>query len=210
MERYRAVKTAIADILEGFPIMDALSDFEFYKTGTVTNPIPASDHIEPFLEAGVPGLWTYYCCGQSVDVSNRYIAMPSSRTRVIGMQLWKYNIAGFLQWGYNFWYEIFSLRQINPYLVTDGGMYVQAGDCYAVYPGEDGTPRTSLHMKAFTEALTDLRAMQLAESLVGREAVLAAMEEGLTEPVTFAKYPRDPAYVTTVRERVNALIASAL
>ena len=118
----RAVKTAIADILEGFPIMDALSDFEFYKTGTVTNPIPASDHIEPFLEAGVPGLWTYYCCGQSVDVSNRYIAMPSSRTRVIGMQLWKYNIAGFLQWGYNFWYEIFSLRQINPYLVTDGGM----------------------------------------------------------------------------------------
>lgn len=210
MERYRAVKTAIADILADYPIMDALSDFEFYKTGTVTNPIPASDHIEPFLEAGVPGLWTYYCCGQSVDVSNRYIAMPSSRTRVIGMQLWKYNIAGFLQWGYNFWYEIFSLRQINPYLVTDGGMYVQAGDCYAVYPGEDGTPRTSLHMKAFTEALTDLRAMRLAESLVGREAVLAAMEEGLDAPVTFAKYPRDPAYVTTVRERVNALIASAL
>ncbi len=210
MERYRAVKAAISDILTDYPIMDALSNFEFYQTGTVTNPIPSTDHIEPFLEAEVPGLWTYYCCGQAVDVSNRYVAMPSSRTRVIGMQLWKYKIAGFLQWGYNFWYEIFSLRPINPYLVTDGGMYVQAGDCYAVYPGEDGTPRTSLHMKAFTEALTDLRAMRLAESLVGREAVLSAMEEGLDAPVTFSQYPHDPAYVTKVRDRVNALIASAL
>ena len=210
LERYRAVKAAIADLLADFPIMDALSNFDFYKTGAVAHPIPASNHIEPFLEAKIPGLWTYYCCSQGVDVSNRFLAMPSSRTRVIGTQLWKYEIAGFLQWGYNFWYSQYSVEEVNPYLVTDGNYFVPAGDCYAVYPGEDGTPRTSLHMKAFTEALTDLRAMQLAESLVGREAVLAAMEEGLTEPVTFAKYPRDPAYVTTVRERVNALIASAL
>ena len=210
LERYRAVKAAIADILADFPIMDALSSFEFYKTGAVANPIPASNHIDPFLEAKVPGLWTYYCCSQGVDVSNRFLAMPSSRTRVIGMQMWKYDIVGFLQWGYNFWYSQFSVEEVNPYLITDGNYFVPAGDCYAVYPGEDGTPRTSLHMKAFTEALTDMRAMQLAESLVGREAVLAAMEEGLDAPVTFSQYPHDPAYVTTVREKVNALIASAL
>lgn len=36
------------------------------------------------------------------------------------------------------------------------------------------------------------------------------MEDGPDAPVTFAKYPHDPAYVTTVRDRVNALIASAL
>ena len=210
LERYRAVKAAIADILADFPIMDALSSFEFYKTGAVANPIPASNHIDPFLEAKVPGLWTYYCCSQGVDVSNRFLAMPSSRTRVIGMQMWKYDIVGFLQWGYNFWYSQFSVEEVNPYLITDGNYFVPAGDCYAVYPGEDGTPRTSLHMKAFTEALTDMRAMQLAESLVGREAVLAAMEEGLDAPVTFSQYPHDPAYVTTVREKVNTLIASAL
>ena len=210
LERYRAVKAAIADIIADFPIMDALSSFEFYKTGAVANPIPASNHIDPFLEAKVPGLWTYYCCSQGVDVSNRFLAMPSSRTRVIGMQMWKYDIVGFLQWGYNFWYSQFSVEEVNPYLVTDGNYFVPAGDCYAVYPGEDGTPRTSLHMKAFTEALTDMRAMQLAESLVGREAVLAAMEEGLDAPVTFSQYPHDPAYVTAVREKVNALIASAL
>lgn len=210
LERYRAVKAAIADILADFPIMDALSSFEFYKTGAVANPIPASNHIDPFLEAKVPGLWTYYCCSQGVDVSNRFLAMPSSRTRVIGMQMWKYDIVGFLQWGYNFWYSQFSVEEVNPYLITDGNYFVPAGDCYAVYPGEDGMPRTSLHMKAFTEALTDMRAMQLAESLVGREAVLAAMEEGLDAPVTFSRYPHDPTYVTTVREKVNALIASAL
>ena len=210
LERYRAVKAAIADLIADFPIMDALSSFEFYKTGAVANPIPASNHIDPFIEAKVPGLWTYYCCSQGVDVSNRFLAMPSSRTRVIGAQMWKFGIEGFLQWGYNFWYSQFSVEEVNPYLITDGNYFVPAGDCYAVYPGEDGTPRTSLHMKAFTEALTDMRAMQLAESLVGRDAVLAAMEEGLEEPVTFSRYPHDPAYVTTLREKVNALIASAL
>lgn len=74
LERYRAVKAAIADLIADFPIMDALSSFEFYKTGAVANPIPASNHIDPFIEAKVPGLWTYYCCSQGVDVSNRFLA----------------------------------------------------------------------------------------------------------------------------------------
>ena len=67
-----------------------------------------------------------------------------------------------------------------------------------------------LHLKAFTEALHDLRAMKLAESLVGRDAVLAAMEEGLDEPITFAKYPHESAYVTGLRAKIHALIESKL
>lgn len=210
LEQYRAVKASVAGLLEGYPIMDALSSFEFYRTGAVAHPIPANDHIAPFLEAEVPGLWTYYCCGQKLDVSNRFLAMPMARTRIIGAQMWKYRIAGFLHWGYNFWYSQYSLAPINPFYITDGDYFTPAGDCYSVYPGPKGQPYNSLHMKAFTEALHDLRAMELAETLAGREAVLAAMEDGLAEPVTFSRYPHEAAYVTGVRARVHALIEQNL
>ena len=62
--------------------MDALSDYAFYQSGAVTKPVPANNHIEPFLEAKVPGLWTYYCVGQYKDVSNMFMAMPSARNRI--------------------------------------------------------------------------------------------------------------------------------
>ncbi len=208
LERYRAVKSRIADLLEGYPVIDAVSDFDFYRTGAVGTPIPASDHIEPFLAAGIEGLWTYYCCAQGREVSNRFIAMPSSRTRIIGAQLWKYRIAGFLHWGYNFWYTRFSRREIHPYVILDGGCFTPAGDCFSVYPGPDGVPYQSLHMKAFTEALSDLRAMTLAEALCGRNAVLEAVEAA--GEVTFSRYPRERDAAASLRERVNVLIENAV
>ena len=208
LERYRAAKARIADLLEGYPIVDAVSDFDFYQTGAVNIPIPSSDHIEPFLAAGIEGLWTYYCCSQGREVSNRFIAMPSSRTRIIGAQLWKYRITGFLHWGYNFWYTRFSRRAINPYVTLDGGCFTPAGDCFSVYPGPCGIPYQSLHMKAFTEALSDLRTMTLAESLCGRDAVLCAAEAA--GEVTFSRYPRERDAAFSLRARVNALIESAV
>lgn len=204
LENYKRAKAQINDIIADYVIMDALSDFEFYKTGALENPIPANNHIEPFIEAGVKNLWTYYCCGQTYKVSNRMVAMPSQRTRVIGAQFWKYNIAGFLQWGYNFYNDQGSTRSINPFAVTDGDYFVPAGDCFAVYPGENGVPMETLHMKAFTMALCDRRAMDLAEELAGREAVLALVES--RGEVTFSDYPHDEDYVDELREAVNALI----
>lgn len=208
LDSYRAAKEQIADLLEGHPIMDALSSFEFYQTGACQHPIPSNNHIEPFLEAGVPGLWTYYCCGQAVDVSNRFLAMPMARTRVIGTQFWKYKIAGFLQWGYNFYNSQGSVRAIDPFQVTDGDYFVPAGDCFAVYPGPHGEPWETLHMKAFTMALQDRRAMDLAEKLAGRDAVMAALEsEG---EVTFSKYPHSAEWLENVRGAVNRLIEENL
>ncbi len=50
IEKYRAAKNSVMDILKGYPIMDALSDFDFYKHGVIDNPIPSTDHIAHFLE----------------------------------------------------------------------------------------------------------------------------------------------------------------
>lgn len=203
LAQYRTVKRIAEPLLTGFPIMDALSNYSFYEQGLVKNPICATTHIQPFLDAQVPGLWAYYCCGQYVDVSNRFFAMPSARNRIIGLQLYKYRIAGFLHWGYNFYNTQLSREKIDPYRVTDAGSAFPSGDAFSVYPGEDGKPEESLRAVVFAQALQDIRALELLESLTDREHVMQLVEGGLDAPLTFTEYPHQAAYLLELRQRVN-------
>ena len=206
IDSYGKASSIVYEHLKDFPIIDALSDYKYYETGLVKNPIPATNHIEPFLENNVPNLWTYYCCGQYKDVSNRFFNMPSARNRRIGVQMYKYRIVGFLQWGYNFWYSQYSKYPIDPYRVTDAGYGFPSGDAFVVYPGKEG-PVVSLRLKVFYEALQDMRALQLLESLVGKEAVIDILEESLEKPITFSQYPRSSEWILSKREQINRLIA---
>lgn len=209
LEQYAAARAVVADLLDGYPIMDALSNYEFYEKGIVTTPIPATDHIEPFIQNKVPKLWCYYCIGQWNRVSNRFIAMPGARTRIIGTQFYKYDIAGFLQWGYNFYNNQDSYGTVNPYVNTDGERFSPAGDCFSVYPGVHGEALPSMRLKLFHDALQDLGALKLCESLYDKAFVLHLMEEG-EAPITFSAYPRDITYLPALREKVNAAIAAKL
>ena len=202
-DSYRAAKDSVAAELEGFAIIDALSNHEFYERGAVEVPVVAIDHIGEFLRRGAKPLWSYYCCGQSRGVSNRFMAMPSARARVYGAQLFKFGIAGALHWGYNFYNSQHSLRHLNPYRVTDGGGAFPSGDAFLAYPGADGMPEESLRMMTMAHAMADLRAMRRLETLAGREHVVNLIEEPLATPLTFDEYPKDDAYFMALRERVN-------
>ena len=210
IDRYRAVKASVADILEGYPIMDALSNFEFYQDGLVELPIPSNDHIAPFIEAGVEGLWTYYCCSQSVGVSNRFIAMPLWRTRSIGLQLYKFNIVGFLHWGYNFYNAALSRNPINPFLDTCAGNMFPAGDAFSVYPAQDGSAIESIRIISFYEALQDMRAFQLAQTLCGRDRVIEEIERAFGEEIRFDKCATSAEPLLNIREKINEMIAKAM
>ena len=207
---YKKSKSIVEDILSDYIIMDALSDYEFYKMGVVKTPIPSNDHIEPFIENKVQNLWTYYCCGQCVNVSNRLIAMPSWRNRSIGMQMFKYNIVGFLQWGYNFYNSHNSLKEINPYLELSGEKWVPAGDPFSVYPAKDGTPHPSLRALVYFEALQDMRAMQLCESLYSHEEVVKAIEDALGFEIAFDKCATNSEQILKMREATNAMIKAKI
>ncbi|WP_053375063.1 DUF4091 domain-containing protein [Paenibacillus sp. FJAT-27812] len=202
---YTSASEIMREFLGQFPMIDALSDYAFYEQGLVSNPIPANDHIEPFLSNGVQNLWTYYCCAQYKQVSNRFFSMPSARNRIIGLQMYKYNIAGFLHWGYNFWYSQFSVAPIQPFETTDAGCAFPSGDAYLVYPGPEG-PIESIRLKVFYEALQDIRALELLESLIGRAETLKFLEDGLAEEITFDVYPRDQNWLLSFRERLNQTI----
>ena len=210
LRQYQTCKDQIKPYLGDFPILDALSDFDFYETGAVEKPIPANNHIEPFLAAKVANLWTYYCCGQYMDVSNLFMAMPSARNRILGIQLYLYEIEGFLHWGYNFYNNQTSLGRINPYLVNDADGAFPAGDAFLVYPGADGQPEPSIRLKVFNEGLNDLRALRLLERLTSRQLVVDLISQDLEEPITFSRYPHQAAWILSLRERVNQAIAGAV
>lgn len=207
LDQYRAIRSMVEPLLKGFPIMDALSTYSFYEQGLVDRPICTTTHVQPFLDAQVPGLWAYYCCGEYVNVSNRFFAMSSARNRIIGIQLYKYRIAGFLHWGYNFYNTQLSREKIDPYRVTDAGGAFPSGDAFSVYPGEDGIPEESLRAVVFAQALQDIRALELLESLTDREYVMQLVEGGLDAPLTFTAYPHQAAYLLELRRRVNEEIA---
>ncbi|MDQ1914023.1 DUF4091 domain-containing protein [Paenibacillus sp. GD4] len=207
LEAYASAAGILDEHLKGFPRIDALSDIAFYEKGVVPTPVPALDRIEPFVERNVTGLWTYYCNSQFVDVSNRFFAHASARNRIIGYQLYKYDIKGFLHWGFNFWYSQYSKKLIDPFRVTDCGLAFPSGDAFVVYPGPEG-PIESLRLVVFHDALQDIRALQLLERYIGREQVLALIEEELDTPLTFKVYPREDEWLLATREKVNRRILS--
>lgn len=207
---YTHAKETVSHILDGYPIIDALSNYDFYRTGAVSKPIPATDHVHEFIRNGVTNLWTYYCCSEHSKVSNRFIAMHGARTRILGTQLFKYDIEGFLQWGFNFYNTKLSRYPINPFTDTCAEFSFPGGDTFAVYPGPCGKPYRSLHGCLFTEALTDLRAFKLCASLIGKEATVKLIEEGAECPITFFEYPISSEYIISLREKINRAIENAI
>lgn len=210
LEAYQAARQEIGPCIKGFKTLDALSDYSFYERGLVEKPVPGTNHIEPFLKAEVPGLWTYYCTAQSTEVSNRFMSMPSARNRILGVQLYKFGIEGFLQWGFNFYNSQYSLEHINPYAVTDAGSAFPSGDAFLVYPGEEKKPEESLRLMNLFHAMQDIRAMELLESMIGKDEVIKEMEKDLSEEITFKRYPTSDVWLLGFRERINDRIENCV
>ena len=206
---YKAVRDAVAPLLDGYPIMDALSNYEFYSEGAVGCPVPSTGSVEKFIENNVPDLWTYYCGASGDKISNRFLSMPSYRNRILGIQLYKFNIKGFLHWGYNYFNDRFSYSLINPFLVTDGDYFAPAGDTFSVYPAPDGTAFESLRVLVFHDGIQDISALKLCEKLCGRDYVMNLLE-GECEPITFKEYPQNAEYLLYLREKINQSIKSVL
>ena len=96
LRTYKKASAHIHSLFEGYKITDALSDYSFYEKKIVSNPIPSNDHIDKFI-GNVDNLWVYYCSAQKNHcVANRFFCNDSIRTRVIGYQMFKSDIRGFM------------------------------------------------------------------------------------------------------------------
>ena len=204
--QYKKCRDFISPLIGDRPIIDALSHFEFYEQGILKKPVPAIKSIAPFLEHKVPGLWAYYC-GNPPKQTGRCITMPGYRTRILGVQLWKYNIEGFLHWGFDFYHNIYSYEVVDPLGDTGGEFFAPSGDAFVVYPGIDDTPWGSIRLNALREAVDDMRALDCLAEKKGRDTAEKVLAEAAGMDLTFTEYPRDNAFFGRLREMIAKALA---
>ena len=205
-EAYSRAAAFFTALAEDFPVIDALSSIDFYRKGVVRTPVPSTGTLEKFMAEEIPERWCYYCSGRDC-YPNRYIGLPSLRMRVLGLLLYLYRMDGFLHWGYNGWYKR-PLRDfyVNPYQDTEGGRFYNSGAGMLVYPGNDA-PVDSLRHEVFREAMQDLRALQELEGRIGRERVVAIVQQGVPYPITMSRYPKDAGWYQNLIARVCKTVA---
>ena len=124
--------------------------------------------------------------------------------------MYKHNIHGFLQWGYNFYNNQFSGDPINPYYEQSADYAFQGGDAFSVYPAMDGTALESPRLAVFYEGLQDIKAMKLAESLTSHDEVVKAMEDAFGRSIEFNACAKSSYELLRVREAVNSIIKKAI
>ncbi len=200
----RALRT-VGNLLDGCLCGDALSDYLFYEKGYVKTPIVVTSRAGEFL-GRVPNLWVYYTGGQlDAGLSNRILAVPPERNRMLGIQLYACRVQGFLHWAYNYYYDVLSHGLFDP-KCNPCGYNNHAGTSYFVYPGRDGRALQSVRQKVFFEGLNDMRALEAAEKLRGRAACEELMEKHFGH-MDFHTCPDSPEALLAFRRDVNRLIA---
>ena len=120
----------------------------------VGTPVAKADEFDGECD----NFWLYYTCGTYAKLcTNRLITNTAARTRVLGLQMYNYKAAGFLQWGYNYYYDRMSEGWFDPKVDPDGYKLIP-GCSYLCYPESDGAVPAlrEIHMR---EAFDDLRAL---------------------------------------------------
>ena len=204
---YKKSAKLMKELFGDFRRTDALSEYSFYKHGLTEYPITGIEKIEDFA-GRVPELWTYYCCGPyRENLPNRFNAMPSLRSRILGFIMYKYDVKGFLHWGYNFYYTQYSKRKVDPFTETDAGGNFSSGDSFVVYPAPDGTAYVSLRLKVFYDAIQDFEALRLLEKKIGREKTLEILNKDLEKPLSARDYPHSEEWLIEKRREINKRLA---
>lgn len=191
-----------------FRILDAINDSAVCRECGIDTPVPLTVQLHRFRGMKLPERWTYYCCAPTRKASNRFIHFPSARNRIIGVLLWKYQVDGFLHWGYNFYFEALSRHVLDPEKDPTCGDFYPPGDGFLVYPGQDGGPDDSIRHEVFLEALQDFRALDLLASLLSPARVRRLLSRWCGT-LTMLEYPRGEKAVLMLRHRIDRAIVQA-
>ena len=194
LSSYRKARAMLREIAPWMKVMDALSDIRMARLALVDTPIPSSKVARRFVEEGIPG-WVYFCCGPRGRYLNRLMDTPLAKIRMSGWLFYRFGVAGFLHWGYNYWYESQTRRMIHPFTVSDGLKWPgwAHGDTFEVYPGPDG-PIDSIRWEVFAESLQDYALLQtLGVEPNGR--LLSVFKD-------FDDFPKDSAWHARAMKRL--------
>ena len=150
---YRKARELLKELAPWMPVMDALSEIEFGRSGLTDLPVPSIRSALDFQREGIRS-WCYYCCGPRGRFLNRQMDTPLAKVAMHGFLFYRWPFEGFLHWGANYWYRRGSRDLIDPFVVLDAEAWPgwAFGDTFVVYPGPDG-PIDSIRWEIFGESL---------------------------------------------------------
>lgn len=203
-QSYNAARRAVGHALDGCMVGDALWDYAFYEKGLVQTPIVSVDRVADFV-GRCRHFWCYNTGGHlRGEMSNRLPVVAPARNRMLGVQLYACGAAGYLHWGYNYFYDELSNGLFDP-ARDPGGCGGNTGTSSIVYPAPDGTAYPSLRQKVLFMGLNDHRALCLLEKRHGRAAAEALMTQYFGQ-VDFFTGPRSAANYRAFRHAVNQAV----
>lgn len=200
MEAYKKCHKAVKKHIGDRPIMDAISNYDFYEKGLIDIPVPQTSSYPSFKERNTSDFMIYYCCVPCDKYySNRALSMPLQRTRIIGLQLYESGARGFLHWGFNFYNTASSYEPIDPYADTAAGGMFPSGDSFIVYPAENDVLST-LRAECIGEAFQDYRLCRLVEAGIGGAGVREILHSFGVEG--YNTYPRSVSAHKEIRKKL--------
>jgi hypothetical protein len=157
-QSYIDIASFIKNLAPGIPIIDAVMTKKLNNIVDIWVPIldvldKEYDYFEGRQSKGNE-VWTYTCTGPQGNYANRFIELPLIKTRILHWINFRYNISGYLHWGFNHWNDNPFDETVNPETEWPGG------DCYIVYPGFKKL-YSSIRLEAMRDGIMDYELLKM-------------------------------------------------
>ncbi len=119
--------------------------------------------------------WYYTCLAPKGEWANRFVELPLIKTRLLHWVNFKYNIPGYLHWGFNFWGSNSGIVTAeNPYddasgMIVSSGNILPGGDCWISYPAYK-TIYPSIRLEAMRDGIVDYELLKMFREKFPEEA----------------------------------------
>ena len=206
---YSRAWNVVKEFLNQYLVGDALSDYALYETGLVQTPIVSTQFADDFFEK-CENYMLYYTGGRTnTTLSNRLLSSAPQKTRVLGLQLYKYHAKGFLHWGYNYYYGRMCHGVFDPARDPMGYRNIPAVS-YLVYPLTNRSVAPSIREIWMRDAMNDHAALRVLEGLIGRDETVAFCENYFNTAISVFTVPTSGEQMHTFREALNREIEKQL
>lgn len=134
-------------------------------------------------------VWIYTCLSPKGKYMNRFIDYPLLDVRLLHWANFKYDLPGYLHWGFNYW-QADPFKDLEPN--WGGDTYLPPGDSHIVYPGKRG-PMSSIRLEAMRDGIEDYELLRLLEKKnpkLAREicdSIVRSLTDYTLDPAEFRK-----------------------
>lgn len=106
-------------------------------------------------------VWFYTCLWPRYNYANRFIDLPLIKTRLIHWINYKYDIDGYLHWGFNWWTD--APFEETSFINDPYGNLLPGGDSWIVYPGYHKL-YSSVRLEAMRDGINDYTLLKMLEA----------------------------------------------